>query len=94
MSLSWVLDTTMVEASDIAGALAQVEPPYPGYRRTLPAFQTYIELAKEDNSETTAAIRCAQGDDFTGRYLAGCPTAHGLNRLAGDLPADALLPVG
>jgi hypothetical protein len=47
----------MVDASDIAGALAQVEPPYPGYRRTLPAFQTYIELAKKENGEQLRAAK-------------------------------------
>ena len=27
--------------SDVAGVMAQVEPPYPGYRRTIQALQTY-----------------------------------------------------
>jgi L,D-transpeptidase YcbB len=37
----------IVDASDVAGVLAQVEPPYPGYRRTIQALHTYLELAKE-----------------------------------------------
>jgi hypothetical protein len=45
------LRDNVVGASDVAGALAQVEPPYPGYRRTLQALQTYVELAKKDDGE-------------------------------------------
>src|ERR1700690_970504 len=42
------LKEDVVDAPDIAGALAQVEPPYPGYQRTILALQTYRELAKQD----------------------------------------------
>jgi L,D-transpeptidase YcbB len=41
------LKEDVVDASDVAGVLAQVEPPYPGYRRTIQALHTYLALAKE-----------------------------------------------
>src|SRR5580658_4405202 len=41
----------VVEAGDVSGVLAQVEPPYPGYRRTLEALQTYVQLAGKDDGE-------------------------------------------
>src|SRR5271165_5897514 len=37
----------VVDAADVGGALAQVEPPYPGYRRTIQALNTYLEFAKQ-----------------------------------------------
>ena len=45
----------VVGASDVAGALAQVEPLYSGYRRTVQALQTYVELAKRDDGEKLPA---------------------------------------
>jgi len=36
----------VVNGADVAGVLAQVEPPYPGYRRTMQALQTYMMLAR------------------------------------------------
>src|SRR6266436_5936617 len=41
------LNEHVVDAPDVAGVLAQVEPPYPGYRRTMQALHTYLEVAKE-----------------------------------------------
>ncbi len=79
-------------ASDVAAALAQVEPPYPGYRRTIQALQTYLELAKEDDGEqlpppAPPRKAIASGDTWTGvRRLTR------LLRLVGDLPPDANVP--
>jgi murein L,D-transpeptidase YcbB/YkuD len=74
-------------ASDVAGELAQVEPPYPGYRRTLQAFQAYVELAKKDDGEQLPPIApkktIAPGDTWS-----GVPRLARLLRLVGDLPAN------
>ena len=76
----------VVDASDVAGALAQVEPPYPGYRRTIQALHTYLELAKEYDGELLPATQktIAPGDSYS-----GIPQLIRLLRLLGDLPADA-----
>jgi murein L,D-transpeptidase YcbB/YkuD len=84
--LSEFLKDHVVDASDIAGALAQVEPPYPGYRRTIQALHTYLELAKEYDGKQLPAIQktIAPGDSYP-----GIPQLIRLLRLLGDLPADA-----
>jgi len=79
----------VVDASDVAGVLEQVEPPYPGYRRTIQALHTYLELAKESGGEPLPAIQktIAPGDSYP-----GVPQLVRLLRLVGDLPSDANLP--
>jgi murein L,D-transpeptidase YcbB/YkuD len=67
----------------------QVEPPYPGYRRTIQALHTYVELAKKDDGEQLPAVKKAivPGDTYP-----GVPRLTQLLRLVGDLPADANVP--
>jgi murein L,D-transpeptidase YcbB/YkuD len=83
------LKTNVVEASDVAGALAQVEPPYPGYKRTIQALHTYLQLAKESDGQPLPAVTkpVAPGDSYP-----GVPQLTGRLRLVGDLPADANVP--
>jgi murein L,D-transpeptidase YcbB/YkuD len=83
------LKEDVVEATDLAGVLAKVEPPYPGYRRTIQALHTYLALAKEyDEKPLPAAEKTiAAGDSYP-----GVPQLIRLLRLVGDLPADANLP--
>ena len=76
----------VVNASNVAGALEQIEPPYPGYRRTLQALQTYIELAKKDDGEQLPAGKKPIAPDD---LYSGVPRLTRLLRLVGDLPADA-----
>jgi murein L,D-transpeptidase YcbB/YkuD len=88
------LKDNVAGASDAVGALAKIEPPYPGYRRTLQAFQTYVELAKRDDGEQLPPPdgpkkTIAPGDNWT-----GVPRLTRLLRLVGDLPADANTPLG
>jgi L,D-transpeptidase YcbB len=79
----------VVNASDVAGALAQVEPPYPGYRRTMQALQTYRMLATKDDGEQLPPAKkpIVPGDTYP-----GVPRLARLLRLVGDLPADANVP--
>jgi murein L,D-transpeptidase YcbB/YkuD len=83
------LKTNVVDASDVAGALAQVEPPYPGYKRTIQALHTYLQLAKESGGQSLPAITkpIAPGDSYP-----GIPQMTSRLRLVGDLPAAANVP--
>jgi len=47
----------VVDVSDVGAALAQVEPPYPGYQRTIAALQRYLVLAKEQDGKQLPAIQ-------------------------------------
>ena len=76
----------VVNGGDVTGALATVEPPYPGYRRTIQALQTYLQLAKKDDGEQLPAVKkpIVPGDTY-----AGVPRLAQLLRLVGDLPQGA-----
>ena len=79
----------VVDGSNVAGALAQVEPTYPGYKRTIEALHTYLELAKQsDDSKLPVPKKTiAPGDTY-----AGIPQLAQKLRLVGDLPVDAVVP--
>ncbi len=83
------LKEDVVGASDVANILAQVEPPYPGYRRTIKALDTYLELAKKYDGKPLPPVTktIAPGDSY-----AGVPQLIVLLRLLSDLPADANVP--
>jgi murein L,D-transpeptidase YcbB/YkuD len=83
------LKTDVVDAPDVAGVLAQVEPPYPGYQRTVRALQTYLQYVKENDGASlpTTGKTIAPGDTYP-----GAPQLIRLLKLVGDLPADANVP--
>src|SRR5258708_7690063 len=87
--LAEFLKDGVVAAGEVAGVLAQVEPQYPGYRRTVQALQKYIEFAKQDDGELLPSVKKAiiPGDSYP-----GVPRLARLLRLVGDLPADASIP--
>ena len=80
------LKQNVVDASDVSAVLAKVEPPYPGYQRTIQALHTYLQLAKETDGTPLPAIQktIAPGDTYS-----GVPQLTRLLRLVGDLSADA-----
>ena len=84
------LKDNVVRARDVAGVLAQVEPQYPGYRRTIQALRTYTDLAAKDDGEQLPPVKkaIAPGDAYP-----GVPRLVRLLRLVGDLPADAKVTV-
>jgi murein L,D-transpeptidase YcbB/YkuD len=47
----------VVDASNVPDILRQVEPPYPGYQRTIRALSRYREIAREDNDGDLSAIK-------------------------------------
>ena len=83
------LKENVVDAPDVSANLVQIEPPYPGYQRTIQALQTYIELAKKDDGEQLPAVKKAivPGDSYP-----GLPRLIRLLALLGDLPANANVP--
>ena len=82
------LKTDVVDASDVPGVLAQVEPPYPGYQRTIKALHNYLQYAKEYDGAPLPATgkSIAPGDAYP-----GVPQLVRLLRLVGDLPPDAIV---
>ncbi len=89
--LAEFLKENVAGAPDVPGALAQVEPPYPGYRRTIQALQTYMQLAKTDDGTQLPPLNkpVVPGDVYP-----GVPRLTQLLRLVGDLPANANVPAG
>jgi len=79
----------VASGSDVAAVLAQVDPQYPGYRRTMQALRTYMELAKKDDGEQLPPLKRAI---VPGEAYPGVPRLTRLLRLVGDLPADANVP--
>jgi murein L,D-transpeptidase YcbB/YkuD len=79
----------VVDASDVDAVLAQVEPPYPGYKRTIQALHNYLELAGKDDGGQLPPVKksIAPGDAYP-----GVPRLIRLLTLMGDLPADANVP--
>lgn len=87
--LAEFLKEHVVNGGDIDASLAQVEPPYPGYRRTIQALQTYTALASKDDGEQLPATKkpIVPGDSYP-----GVPRLTRLLKLVGDLPANADVP--
>jgi murein L,D-transpeptidase YcbB/YkuD len=83
--LAELLKDHVVDADDVFAVLAQVEPQYPGYRRTIQALQTYMALARKDDGEQ---LPLAKKPVVAGDTYAGVPRLMRLLRLVGDLPAD------
>jgi L,D-transpeptidase YcbB len=92
--LAEFLKDQVVSASDVAGALAQVEPSYPGYKRTIKALQTYVELAKKDDWEQLQQLQPASAKKaiVPGDAYPGIPRLARLLRLMGDLPPNIDIP--
>ena len=75
----------VANAADVSSALAQVEPQYPGYRRTIQALQRYIEFAKEDDGEQLPSVKKSI---VPGQFYSGVPRVARFLRLVGDLPPN------
>ena len=79
----------VVGAASVKEVLAPIEPPYPGYQRTLAALQKYLEMAKREVSDPLPQVKkpIAPGELYEA-------TAKLVTRLQflGDLPASASAP--
>ncbi len=80
--LAEFLRQDLVNASDMDGVIAAVEPPFPTYQRTLKALRTYLELARRDDGELLPVPHKAikSGDAYI-----GLPRLTRLLVLLGDL---------
>ena len=75
----------VANAADVSSALAQVEPQYPGYRRTIQALQRYIEFAKKDDGEQLPSVKKSI---VPGQFYSGVPRVARFLRWVGDLPPN------
>jgi murein L,D-transpeptidase YcbB/YkuD len=76
----------VINSGDVRAELAQIEPPFPGYKRTLQALQRYMELARQDNGEQLP-IPAKPVDP--GSSYNGVPRLTRLLSLLGDLQNNA-----
>jgi L,D-transpeptidase YcbB len=86
--LAQLLRERIIAASDLQEVLSEVEPPFPGYRRSEEALVRYIEMARTDGGEQLPAVTKPIDP---GQSYPGVPRLARLLRLLGDLPADAAL---
>jgi murein L,D-transpeptidase YcbB/YkuD len=87
--LAELLRQGVMPASSVKEALQEVEPPFPGYRRTIGALQKYLQLAKEEVPDPLPAVKKpidpGQNYEAVGKLAARL-------KFLGDLPATASLP--
>jgi L,D-transpeptidase YcbB len=89
--LAQFLRDRIANGDDLRGALAEIEPPFAGYKRTLAALDRYEELAKQDEGGTLPA---SSKSIDRGSHYAGVPQIEKRLQLTGDLPKDATLAKG
>ncbi len=81
----------VVGATSVKDVLLPIEPPYPGYQRTLVALQKYLQMAKDEVPDPLPQVTkpIASGQEYEG-------TAKLVSRLQflGDLPASVTVPQG
>jgi L,D-transpeptidase YcbB len=78
----------LVDGSDLRSELAEVEPPFPGYRRLRTALLHYMELEKTGDGEKVLDVgKVSPG----GQYMGVAGLTNRL-RLLGDLPDSVTIP--
>jgi L,D-transpeptidase YcbB len=91
-NLAQFLEQNVVHSDEVAVSLAQAEPPYPGYRRTLAALQIYRRLAAV--ADTGQPLPPVKKTIAPGQMYAGVPQLARFLHLVGDLPEDIQVPGG
>src|SRR6266404_5690184 len=91
-NLADFLRTKLVAATDVAAALAQIEPSNPAYRRTKLALEQYVALAKTGEGEPLPTLPTVETKIKPGEVYAGLPQLAQRLRRLGDLPEDAATP--
>ncbi|HUC42156.1 MAG TPA: L,D-transpeptidase family protein [Candidatus Micrarchaeaceae archaeon] len=90
LNLPEFLERDVVDASDFETVLNHVEPPFPGYWRTVNALPAYRRLAKQQPPPLPAVTTTVK----PGGTYSGVPALADYLRLVGDLPQDAQIPSG
>lgn len=83
--LAEVLRTQVLDAPDVAAAIAKVEPPYDGYRRAEAALPDYLKLSTQGD---VARIPAPQRSIHPGQPFAQIPQLVARLRQLGDLAAS------
>ena len=86
LDLAQFLHERLEYAADPAAEIRAVEPPWPGYWRTLDALHRVSAKVKEDSGELLPVPR---KPILPGQAYSSIPRLAALLRLIGDLPADA-----
>jgi murein L,D-transpeptidase YcbB/YkuD len=81
----------LVNGQDIKSKLEEVEPPFPGYKRTEAGLWRYLELSRQDDGEQLPVPPKILDQ---GSHYAGIARLARLLRLLGDLPADPVVSTG
>ena len=81
----------LASSGDVPALIAQLEPPFPGYRRTEQALEKYVKLARQDDGEQLPSTKKAVEP---GNPHPGVGRLERLLRLVGDLPSSATVPAG
>jgi len=76
------LRSKVIDAQDVSAAMAQVEPPYDGYRRAEAALATYLKLAAQGDG---ARLSVPERSVRPGNPYAGMPQLIARLRQLGDL---------
>jgi L,D-transpeptidase YcbB len=84
--LSSFVRERLVSSTDLGSALAAVEPPFDGYRRTEKALQRYLQLAQQDDGKQIPIPKRPVG---VGDQYSGMPRLQRLLCLLGDLQPPA-----
>ncbi len=79
----------LVDGPDLPAALAQIGPPFAGYKRLLEALHRYLQLAREDDGQK---LPVPKKPVEPGSPYDGVPRLMRLLRLLGDLPANTAVP--
>jgi murein L,D-transpeptidase YcbB/YkuD len=89
IDLARFLRQELVNGKDVTAALAEIEPPYAGYRRAREALAHYTAWASEDDGRK---LPDAGRTIFAGDRYEGVARLAALLRRVGDLPANVMLP--
>ena len=80
----------VMPASSVTETLQEIEPPFPGYRRTIGALHKYLQLAKEEVPDPLPTVKKpiepGQNYEALGKLAARL-------KFLGDLPATGKVPV-
>lgn len=86
------IEDHVVHSPDVTASLSQVEPPYPGYKRTIQALEKYRRLlAVQDTGQPLPKVKKTVDPEHS---YAGLQRLVRFLHLVGDLPTSVQIPAG